>query len=163
MSHPGLKGYYSFGSVFSVAQSYLIFSTPWTVARQAPLSMGFFPCKNNGVGFHFLLKENFSIQGSNLHPLHWQADSLPLSHLGSLYDQLKEHELLRKYSFTLSFCQLTIQSTLSGGSRRYRQNPKAFPIKVYLFKDPLNRKQNEELRLFFNQLKSKIPAFLKNV
>ena len=33
--------------------------------------------KNTGVGCHFLL------QGSNLHPLHWQVDSLSLSHQGS--------------------------------------------------------------------------------
>ena len=30
------------------------FVTPWTVARQAPLSMGF-PGKNTGMGCHFLL------------------------------------------------------------------------------------------------------------
>ena len=39
-----------------------------------------FPGKNTGVGFHFLLQGFFPIQGSNLHLLHWQADSLPLSH-----------------------------------------------------------------------------------
>ena len=32
------------------------FTTPWTIARQAPLTMGF-PCKNTGVGCHFLLQE----------------------------------------------------------------------------------------------------------
>ena len=30
-----------------------------------------------------LLQGIFLTQGSNLHLLHWQADSLPLSHLGS--------------------------------------------------------------------------------
>ena len=30
------------------------FVTPWTVTRQAPLSMGF-PGKNTEVGYHFLL------------------------------------------------------------------------------------------------------------
>ena len=30
------------------------FETPWTVARQSPLSMGF-PSKNTGVGCHPLL------------------------------------------------------------------------------------------------------------
>ena len=42
--------------------------------------------KNTGVGCHFLLQGIFLTQGSNtylLHLLHWQADSLPLSHLGS--------------------------------------------------------------------------------
>ena len=34
-----------------------------------------------GNGLHFLLQGIFPTQGSNLHLLHWQADSLPLSHL----------------------------------------------------------------------------------
>ena len=34
-----------------------LFSTPWTVAHQAPLSMGFnSPGKNTGLGCHFLLQ-----------------------------------------------------------------------------------------------------------
>ena len=44
------------------------------------------PGKNTGVGCHFLLQSIFQTQGSNpclSHLLHWQADSLPLSHLGS--------------------------------------------------------------------------------
>ena len=39
--------------------------TPWTVACQASLSMGF-PSKNTGVGFHFHLQGNFPTQESNL-------------------------------------------------------------------------------------------------
>ena len=39
--------------------------------------------KNTGVGCHFLLQEIVSHQGSNPCLWHWQADSLPLSHLGS--------------------------------------------------------------------------------
>ena len=58
------------------------FTTPWTVAHQAPLSMGF-PDKNTRVSCHFFLQGNFPIQGSNLGLLHWQVDSLPLSHQGS--------------------------------------------------------------------------------
>ena len=48
---------------------------------------GLYPCpwnipgKNTGVGYHFLLKDIFLTQGSNLRLLQWQADSLPLSHL----------------------------------------------------------------------------------
>ena len=44
--------------------------------------------KNSRVGCHFLLQEIFLTQGSNLNLLclrHWQADFLPLCHLGSLY------------------------------------------------------------------------------
>ena len=43
-------------------------ATPWTVALQAPLFMGF-PGKNTGVGCHFLLQGIFRTQGSNLHLL----------------------------------------------------------------------------------------------
>ena len=53
--------------------------TPWTVVRQALLSMGF-PGKNTGVGCHFLFRGVFPCQGSNLHLLHWQASSLSLSY-----------------------------------------------------------------------------------
>ena len=34
------------------------------------------------MGCHFLLQRIFLTQGSNLHLLRWQADSLPPSHLG---------------------------------------------------------------------------------
>ena len=56
--------------------------TPRTVARQAPLSTGS-PGKNTRVGCHFLLQGIFPTQGLNLRLLHWQADSLLLSHQGS--------------------------------------------------------------------------------
>ena len=64
-----------------------LFATPWTVAHQAPLSMGL-PSKNTGVGCHFLLQGIIPTQGSTsclLHLLHWQADSLPLSHPGRFH------------------------------------------------------------------------------
>ena len=47
-----------------------------------------FPGKNTGVGCHFLLEGVFPTEGSNLPLLSFlccQADSLPLSHLGSPY------------------------------------------------------------------------------
>ena len=53
--------------------------TPWTAARQAPLSMGF-PRKNTGVGCYFLLQCILPTQGLNLLLLHGQVGSLPLSH-----------------------------------------------------------------------------------
>ena len=53
-----------------------------TVAFQAPLSMKF-SRKKTRVGCHFLLQWIFLTQGSKSHLLHWQADSLPLSHLRS--------------------------------------------------------------------------------
>ena len=42
-----------------------------------------FPDENTGMGCHFLLQGIFLTQRLNLRLLHWQADSLPLSHLGS--------------------------------------------------------------------------------
>ena len=47
------------------------------------------PGKNTGVGCSFLLQGIFPTQGSNpylLHLLHWQAGSLPLSHLEAPQD-----------------------------------------------------------------------------
>ena len=60
-------------------------ATPWTVAHQAPLSMEF-SRQNIGVSCPFLFQGILPTQGSNPHVLqflHWQADSLPLNHLGS--------------------------------------------------------------------------------
>ena len=56
------------------------FETPWTVARQAPRSVGF--SKNTGGDYHSLLQGIFLTQGSNPRLLHWQAYSLPQSHQG---------------------------------------------------------------------------------
>ena len=59
------------------------FATPWTEARQAPLSMGFPTGKSTGVGCHFPLQGIYPTEGLNPRLQHWQVDSLPLSHLGS--------------------------------------------------------------------------------
>ena len=58
------------------------FVTRWTVAHQAPLPTGF-PRQEYQSGLPFLPQGIFPTKGSNLHLLHWQADSLPLSHQGS--------------------------------------------------------------------------------
>ena len=42
-----------------------------------------FPGKNTGVGCHFLLQGILPTHGLNPCLLHWQADSLPLSHQGN--------------------------------------------------------------------------------
>ena len=57
-----------------------LFATPWTVARQAPLSLAF-PRQEYQSGLLFpSLEEIFLTHGSNPQLLHWQADSLPLNH-----------------------------------------------------------------------------------
>ena len=60
-----------------VAKSWLTLETPWTVALQAPLSMGF-PSKNTGVGCYFLLQGIFLTHGLNPGLLHckWMLYSL---------------------------------------------------------------------------------------
>ena len=61
----------------------LFSETPWTVACQASLPTGF-PRQDywNGLPFHF--PGDLPNPGINPVILHWQADSLPLNHLGSL-------------------------------------------------------------------------------
>ena len=104
-----------------------LFVTLWTTAHQAPLSMGFLR-KNTGVGCHALLQGISLTQELNLGLLHWQADSSPLSHLGSppltrillnckvisyaffflrLWLYLKFLHLCLFNDFTCQFCTLT--------------------------------------------------------
>ena len=71
-------------SHFSYVQ---LFSTPWTISHQAPLSMDF-PDKNTGVRCHFLLHRIFPTQGLNLHLLHCRWILLPLSHWKPISSQL---------------------------------------------------------------------------
>ena len=66
------------------------FATPWTVAHQAPLSVGFprqeYWCR---VGCHFLLQG--ILPDPRIKPidlLHWPADSLPLNHQGRPFPPL---------------------------------------------------------------------------
>ena len=50
-----------------------LFAVSWTVACQAPLSMGWdSPGKNTGVGCHALLQGIFLTQGLNLSLLHFR-------------------------------------------------------------------------------------------
>ena len=58
-----------------------LFVTPWTVAYQVPLSMGF-SRQEYWSELPFPSPEIFLMQGLNSHLLHWQLDSLPLSHQG---------------------------------------------------------------------------------
>ena len=81
-----------------------LFVIPWIVAHQAPLSMGF-PREE--------LPRIFLTQGSNLQLLHWQADSLPLSHLGSPTRKIRLLSYIQGSRITvgeisLNFCKYTI-------------------------------------------------------
>ena len=70
-------------SHFSCVQ---LFVTPWTVACQAALSMGFSRQEYWRLAISFSRGSSQSgIEPSNLCLLHWKADSLTLYHLGSPY------------------------------------------------------------------------------
>ena len=69
----------------SVAQSCLTFLWPHGLYPARFLCPWDFPGKNTGVSCHFLLQGIFLTQELNPCLLHWQADSLPVSHQGSPY------------------------------------------------------------------------------
>ena len=69
----------NFVHVSSLTQSCPTPCNPMDKPTMAPLPLGLLS-KNTGVGCHFLLQGIFLIRGSSSHLLHWQADSLPLSH-----------------------------------------------------------------------------------
>ena len=74
-----------------------IFATLWTVAHHAPLFMGL-PSHKYWSGWPSSTLGNLPDPGIEPALVHWQADSLPLSHLGS--PQLKSiswHECLKIY------------------------------------------------------------------
>ena len=69
------------GKVKVLVAQLCLFATPWTVARLAPLSMGF-SRQEHWSGSHALLQGIFLTQGLNPHlwlHLHWPAGSLPLA------------------------------------------------------------------------------------
>ena len=68
--------------------------TLWQSHRLQPTRLLYpwdFPGKNTGVGCHFLLQGIFLTQGMNLGLLHWQVDSLPVSHHGNPYQEFHNH------------------------------------------------------------------------
>ena len=67
------------------------FSTPWTIACQAPLSMGF-PRQEYWSGLPFPSPGDLLNPGIKA----WQADSLPLSHQGSPWNKAC-HSLYQSY------------------------------------------------------------------
>ena len=57
-----------------------LFSDPMDCSPPDSSGHGIFPGKNTGMGCHSLLQGIFLMQESNLGLLHWQVDSLLLSH-----------------------------------------------------------------------------------
>ena len=73
-------------------------ATPWTVARQAPRSMGF-SRQDYWSGLPFPLQGVFPTRGSNLsflHLLHWQEGSLPTEAFGKPRVTMRQTVRLRE-------------------------------------------------------------------
>jgi len=71
------------GGCCTVDKSRLSLLGPYGLEPARLLCTWDFPGKNTGAGCHILLQGIFLTQGLNPRLLHWQLDSLPLSHLGS--------------------------------------------------------------------------------
>ena len=72
-SYPEFPPAWPLSTALSIQSIYPMLLHPWN-----------FPGKNTGMSCRFLLQGIFLTQGMNPHLLHWQADSLPLSHIRSL-------------------------------------------------------------------------------
>ena len=79
---------HTWGCCCSVTKSCLTLCDPMDCSQTGSSVHGVFPSKITGMGCHFLLWGILLIWGSNPCLLHWQEDSLPLSHLGSPYKRL---------------------------------------------------------------------------
>ena len=77
------------------------FVTRWTVALQAPLSVGFLR-QDSGMGYHVLLKGIFLTQGLNSSLLHWQVDSFTAEPPG------KPHKYLLSTYCVPAVCKLLV-------------------------------------------------------
>ena len=80
-----------------VAKSCLTLVTPWPVAHQAPLSMGF-SRQEYWSRLSFPSPEDFADTGIKPMSPAWQTDSFPPDHLGSPF------ATILRYWFTLSLC-----------------------------------------------------------
>ena len=101
------------------------FETPRTLAHQVPLSMEIsqvrilelpFPFQPTGVGCHFLLQGIFLTQGLNPCLLHWQVESLPLSHQRSPLNDIVVQSLSRIQLFATAWTaarQASLSFTIS--------------------------------------------------
>ena len=82
------------------------YSSPSSTVR------GISQSKNSAVGWHFCLQEIFPTQGLNPSLLHWQTDSLALSHQGSPLSCLGQPSRGQLPLWALSVLAATWQSEL---------------------------------------------------
>ena len=114
---------------------YNFFETPLTVALQAYLSTRF-PRQKYWSGLPFPSPGIFPTQGSNPHLLHWQADSLPLSHqirpsTCSTPDFLVQRNIGHDFRMTFPFFMLLSGRSPGGGNGK--------PLQYFCLENPINR------------------------
>ena len=110
------------------------FATPWTVARQAPLSMGF-PRQEFWNGLPFPSPRNFPNQGLNPRLLRGQADSLPLNHLGSHMARISMQNKARQATQRLEREKRKEKGLISEVPRGFHQSltPKLTSVSLVLY------------------------------
>ena len=84
-----------------------LFVTPWAIPIRLLCPWGY-PTKNPGVDWHFVLQVIVLIQGLNPQLLHWHADSLPLSHLGSPLSHLYVESKMVKWKLKVEWWILAV-------------------------------------------------------
>ena len=125
---------------------------PWIVALQAPLSMGFSPGKNIGVGCHSLLQGIFLTQGFNLCLLHFRADSLPSGPPGnSVWGSPSLRSLLK----SMYILVVSIQGEISS----FRREPSQTVGQLVYQKEP----EKETKQFLISEDTSKISISLYNL
>ena len=115
----------------------LLFTAPWTVAHQAPLSMEFSKQEYQS-GLPFLLQGIFLTQGSNprlRRLLHWQTCSLPLNHLGSPRDY-KPPKLFAKLCVCVWVCTHEDLEQFSGACKCHLIHKRVSVASLPLFPNP---------------------------
>ena len=116
----------------------VLFNSLWPHGLQATklLSPWDSPGKNTGVGCHFLLQGILPTWASNLSLLcllHWQEDSLPLIHLGSPKERMKQSSpptTDKQYEWNINVC---FKSLWFGDSFKKKKNKKL--AYFYLFRN----------------------------
>ena len=101
------------------AESCLTLPTPWTVAHQAPLCVGF-PRQEYWSHGHFLCQEIFQTQGSNPGLLHYRQILHQLSYKGSPQSPLRNLKKLtgnvERIAITLLHTETTHMHLLINGT-----------------------------------------------